>query len=87
MVPQQIVDTAPRLFKVMTQVDSRKVEQVGPEQAVDDFVARLAAAGLPAEERAEAYEAALKRLMEHMIRQEGWLAEEFTAVARSLGAY
>lgn len=87
MVPQQIADTAPRLFKVMTQADSRKAEKIGPEQAADDFVARLAAAGLSAEERAEAYEAALKQLMGHLIRQEGWLAEEFTAVARSLGAY
>lgn len=87
MVPQQFADTAPRLFKVMTQVDPRKAEQVGPEQAADDFVARLAAAGLPAEEQAEVYEAALKRLMSHLIRQEGWLAEEFTAAARSLGAY
>ncbi|QCG90021.1 hypothetical protein [Azospirillum sp. TSH100] len=71
----------------MAPVDSRKVEQVEPEQAVDDFVARLAGAGLSAEERTEAYEAALKHLMGHLIRQEGWLAEEFTAAARALGAY
>lgn len=87
MVPQQIADTTPRLFKVMPPVDSRKAEQVEPEQVVNDFVARLSAAGLPAEERAEAYEAVLKHLMGYLIRQEGWLAEEFTAAARSLGAY
>ena len=82
MIPQQIADTTPRLFTVMTHADTHRAEQV-----VDDFATRLAAAGLSEGARAEAYEAALKHLMGHLIRQEGWLAEEFTAVARSLGAY
>lgn len=82
MNPQKIADTNLRLFPVMTQVDSRKAEQV-----VDDFVARLAVSGLSDDARAEIYEAALKRLMGHLIQREGWLAEEFTAAARSLGAY
>ncbi len=82
MIPQKLADTSPRLVPVMTNVDTRKAEQV-----VDDFVARLDVAGLPDGERAEVYEAALKRLMGHLIEHEGWLAEEFTAAARSLGAY
>ncbi|WP_042445733.1 hypothetical protein [Azospirillum sp. B510] len=82
MTPQAIVDTTPRLFHVMTQVDSRKAGQ-----AVDDFVAHLSMPGLPDDARAEAYEAALKHLMGYLIQNEGWLAEEFTATARSLGAY
>lgn len=87
MIPQQIADTTPRLFTVMTKADTHRAERVVPEEAVDQFVARLSAANLPADERAEAYEAALKHLMGHLIGNEGWLAEEFTAVARSLGAY
>lgn len=82
MHPRKIAGTNLRLFPIMIQVDTRKAEQV-----VDDFVARLAVAGLPDGECAEVYEAALKRLMGHLIEREGWLAEEFTAAARSLGAY
>ncbi|WP_042696307.1 hypothetical protein [Azospirillum sp. B506] len=87
MVPQQIANTTPRLLSVMSQVNTHKAEPLMPEKAVDDFVARLAAANLSEDERAEAYEAAMKHLMAHLIRQEGWLAEEFAAAARSLGAY
>ena len=87
MVPQQIADTTLRLFPVMSQADTSKAQQ-----AVDDFVARLSGAGLSDAglsdaERAEACEAALKRLMGYLIEREGWVAEEFTAIAHSLGAY
>lgn len=82
MIPQKLADTNPRLFPVMTEVDTRKAEQV-----VDDFVARLAVASMPDGERAAVCEAALKRLMSHLIERDGWLAEEFAAAARSLGAY
>ena len=82
MVPQQIADTTLRLFPVMSQADSSKAQEV-----VDDVVSRLTSAGLSDAERAEACEAALKQLMGYLIEREGWVAEEFTAIARSLGAY
>ena len=92
MVPQQIADTTLRLFPAMSQAESSKAQQVA-----DDVVARLtgsglseaglADAGLSDAERAEACEAALKQLMDYLIEREGWVAEEFTAIARSLGAY
>lgn len=92
MVPQQIADTTLRLFPAMSQAESSKAQQVA-----DDVVARLTGsglseaglsdAGLSDAERAEACEAALKQLMEYLIEREGWVAEEFTAIARSLGAY
>ena len=87
MVPQQIADTTLRMFPAMSQAESSKAQQVA-----DDVVARLTGsglsdAGLSDAERAEACEAALKQLMEYLIEREGWVAEEFTAIARSLGAY
>ena len=87
MVPQQIADTTLRLFPAMSQAESSRAQQVA-----DDVVARLTGsglseAGLSDAERAEACEAALKQLMEYLIEREGWVAEEFTAIARSLGAY
>ncbi len=92
MVPQQIADTTLRLFPAMSQAESSKAQQVA-----DDVVARLTGsglseaglsdAGLSDAERAEACEAALKQLMDYLIEREGWVAEEFTAIARSLGAY
>ncbi len=82
MISQQLAATAPRLFPAMTESGSCKAER-----AMDEFVARLAAAGLPDDERAQAYEAALKQLMDHLIHREGWLAEEFSGLARSLGAF
>ncbi|MFP5516999.1 MAG: hypothetical protein ACLGJC_28440 [Alphaproteobacteria bacterium] len=66
----------------MSQADPDKGQLV-----VDDAVARLTGAGLSDAERAVACEAALKRLMGYLIEREGWVAEEFTAIARSLGAY
>ncbi|WP_085558447.1 hypothetical protein [Azospirillum agricola] len=67
----------------MTDIDPRKADA-----AVDAFVARLSSdAGLSDGDRAMAYEAALKHLMGHLIEREGWLAEEFSGLARSLGAY
>jgi len=58
------------------------------EDAVDAFVARLSSTDpLSDEARSLAYEAALKRLMTHLIEKEDWLAEEFCRLARSLGAY
>ncbi|AWU96494.1 hypothetical protein DM194_19085 (plasmid) [Azospirillum ramasamyi] len=71
----------------MSQAESSRAQQVA-----DDVVARLTGsglsdAGLSDAERAEACEAALKQLMEYLIEREGWVAEEFTAIARSLGAY
>ena len=87
MVPQQIADTTLRMFPAMSQAESSRAQQVA-----DDVVARLTGsglsdAGLSDAERAEACEAALKQLMEYLIEREGWVAEEFTAIARSLGAY
>lgn len=82
MVPQQIADTTLRLFPVMSHADTSKAQQ-----AVDDVVARLAGAGLSDADRAEACEAVLKHLMGYLIEREGWVAEEFTALAHTLGAY
>ncbi|CBS90056.1 hypothetical protein [Azospirillum lipoferum] len=66
----------------MSHADHSKAQQV-----VDDVVARLVGAGLSDAERAEACEATLRQLMAYLIEREGWLAEEFAAIARSLGAY
>lgn len=64
----------------MTNIVPRKAED-----AVDQLIGRLA--GLDGEEAAHAHEAALRHLMTHLIEKEGWLAEEFSQLARSLGAY
>lgn len=82
MVPQQIADTTLRLFSVMSHADHSKAQQV-----IDDVVARLVGPGLSDAERAEACQATLKQLMGYLIEREGWVAEEFAAIARSLGAY
>lgn len=65
----------------MTEPASSKAKQV-----MDDFLAGIAGSGLSDGDRAMAYQTALKHLMDHLIRREGWLAEEFAGVARSLGA-
>ncbi len=67
----------------MTEIAPRKAEQL-----VDEFVARLSSVSAQsADGGAPAYEAALKHLMAHLIEREGWLAEEFSLLARRLGAY
>lgn len=82
MVPQQIADTTLRLFPVMSHADPSKAQP-----AIDDIVARLLGTGLSDAERTEACETTLKQLMGYLIEREGWVAEEFAAMARSLGAY
>ncbi|MCG5240535.1 hypothetical protein [Azospirillum doebereinerae] len=58
------------------------------EDAIDALIARLSSVdALSDESKSAAHEAALKRLMTHLIQKEGWLAEEFCRLARSLGAY
>jgi len=67
----------------MTEIAPRKAEQL-----VDEFIARLSSVSTQsADGGAAAHEAALKRLMAHLIEREGWLAEEFSLLARRLGAY
>ncbi|PWC35870.1 hypothetical protein [Azospirillum sp. TSO35-2] len=86
MIPQPTTGStsAPafRLFPAMTDTDPCKAAEV-----VDEFVARLAAGDLSDRDRKAACEAALKHLMGYLIDREGWLAEEFSGLARSLGAY
>ncbi|AWB09304.1 hypothetical protein A6A40_29695 (plasmid) [Azospirillum humicireducens] len=57
------------------------------QPGIEDVAARLLGAGLSDAERAETCEATLKQLMGYLIEREGWVADEFAALARSLGAY